>query len=32
MLARELGPVYAQLDKLRAVLRQHGIDPDDDPA
>jgi len=31
-LARELGRVYAELDKLRAILRQHGIDPGDDPA
>lgn len=32
LLARELGRVYAELDKLRAVLRQHDIDPGDDPA
>lgn len=31
LLARELGRVYAELDKLRATLRQHGIDPGDDP-
>jgi hypothetical protein len=31
-LARELARVYAELDKLRAVLREHGIDPGDDPA
>ena len=31
-LARELGRLYAELDKLRAILRQHGIDPGDDPA
>lgn len=32
LLARELGQLYAELDKLRAILRQHGIDPGDDPA
>ena len=31
-LAREMARVYAELDKLRAVLREHGIDPGDDPA
>ena len=31
-LARELGRLYAELDKLRAILREHGIDPDDDSA
>ena len=31
-VARELARVYAELDKLRAVLREHGIDPGDDPA
>jgi hypothetical protein len=31
-LARELGRLYAELDKLRAILRQHGIDSGDDPA
>ena len=31
-LARELGRLYAELDKLRAILREHGIDPGDDPA
>jgi Clp amino terminal domain, pathogenicity island component len=31
-LARELDRLYAELDKLRAILRQHGIDPGDDPA
>jgi hypothetical protein len=31
-LARELDRVYAELDKLRATLRQHGIDPGDDLA
>jgi ATP-dependent Clp protease ATP-binding subunit ClpA len=31
-LARELGRLYAELDELRAILRQHGIDPGDDPA
>lgn len=31
-LARELGRLYAELEKLRAILRQHGIDPGDDPA
>jgi hypothetical protein len=30
-LAGELGRVNAELDRLRAVLREHGIDPDDDP-
>ena len=32
LLARELGRVYAELEKLRAAMRQHGIDPGDDPA
>jgi hypothetical protein len=31
-LATELGRLYAELDKLRAILRQHGIDSGDDPA
>ncbi len=31
-LAMELGRVYAELDKLRAILREHGIDPGDNPA
>ena len=31
-LARELGRLNAELDRLRAILRQHGIDPGDDPA
>jgi ATP-dependent Clp protease ATP-binding subunit ClpC len=31
-LARELDRLYAELDKLRAILREHGIDPGDDPA
>jgi len=31
-LARELARVYAELDKLRTVLRENGIDPGDDPA
>jgi hypothetical protein len=31
-LARELGRLHAELDKLRAILREHGIDPGDDPA
>ena len=30
-LAREFGRVSAELDRLRAVLREHGIDPGDDP-
>jgi ATP-dependent Clp protease ATP-binding subunit ClpA len=30
-LAGELGRVNAELDRLRAVLREHGIDPGDDP-
>jgi ATP-dependent Clp protease ATP-binding subunit ClpC len=30
-LAGELGRVNTELDRLRAVLREHGIDPDDDP-
>jgi hypothetical protein len=32
LLARELDQLYAELDKLRAILRQHGIDPGDNPA
>jgi hypothetical protein len=31
-LARELGRLYAELDKLRAILREHGIDPGEDSA
>ena len=31
-LARELDRLYAELDKLRAILREHGIDAGDDPA
>ena len=31
-LARELGRLNAELDRLRDILRQHGIDPGDDPA
>jgi hypothetical protein len=31
-LARELGRLYAELDKLRAILREHGIDPGDGSA
>jgi hypothetical protein len=31
-LARELGRLHGELDKLRAILRQNGIDPGDDPA
>jgi ATP-dependent Clp protease ATP-binding subunit ClpA len=31
-LARELARLYAELDKLRAILRENGIDPGDDPA
>jgi ATP-dependent Clp protease ATP-binding subunit ClpA len=31
-LARELNRVHAELDRLRAILRQHDIDPGDDPA
>ena len=31
-LASELGRVNAELDRLRAVLREHGIDPGDDAA
>lgn len=31
-LARELARLYDELDKLRAILREHGIDPGDDPA
>jgi Clp amino terminal domain, pathogenicity island component len=31
-LARELGRLYGELDKLRAILREHGIDPGDDRA
>jgi len=31
-LARELDRLYAEVDKLRVILRQHGIDPGDDPA
>ena len=31
-LAGELGRVAAELDRLRAVLREHGIDPGDDAA
>jgi ATP-dependent Clp protease ATP-binding subunit ClpC len=31
-LAGELGRVTAELDRLRAVLREHGIDPGDDAA
>ena len=30
-LAGELGRVNAELDRLRTVLREHGIDPGDDP-
>jgi ATP-dependent Clp protease ATP-binding subunit ClpA len=30
-LAGELGRVNAELDRLRAALREHGIDPGDDP-
>jgi hypothetical protein len=30
-LARELDRLYAELDKLRALLRRHGIDPGDAP-
>jgi len=29
-LARELGRVNTELDRLRAILREHGIEPDDD--
>jgi hypothetical protein len=32
LLARELDRLYAELDKLRAILREHGIDAGDDPA
>ena len=32
LLARELARLYAELDKLRAILREHGIDPGDDRA
>jgi predicted nucleic acid-binding Zn-ribbon protein len=31
-LAQELGRVKAELDRLRAVLREHGIEPGDDAA
>ena len=31
-LAGELGRVNAELDRLRAILREHGIDPGDDAA
>jgi len=31
-LARELARLHAELDKLRTILRKHGIDPGDDPA
>jgi ATP-dependent Clp protease ATP-binding subunit ClpA len=31
-LARELGRLDSELEKLRAILRQHGIDPGDDLA
>jgi hypothetical protein len=31
-LARELGRLHGELEKLRAILRQNGIDPGDDPA
>ena len=29
-LARQLGRVNTELDRLRAILREHGIEPDDD--
>jgi hypothetical protein len=28
----EFGRVNAELDRLRAILREHGIEPDDDAA
>ena len=31
-LAQELGRVNAELERLRAILREHGIDPGDDAA
>ena len=31
-LAQELGRVKAELERLRASLREHGIEPDDDAA
>ena len=31
-LAREFGRVNAELERLRAILREHGIAPDDDAA
>ena len=31
-LAQELGQVKAELDRLRASLREHGIEPGDDAA
>ena len=31
-LAREFGQVNAELERLRAILREHGIAPDDDVA
>jgi hypothetical protein len=31
-LARELARVKAEVDRLRAALREHGIDPGDDAA
>jgi hypothetical protein len=31
-LAQELGRVKAELEKLRAALREHGIDPPDGAA
>ena len=31
-LARELGRVNAELARLRAILREHGIEPGDDAA
>jgi hypothetical protein len=31
-LAQELGRVNAELERLRAILREHGIEPGDDAA
>jgi hypothetical protein len=31
-LAGEFGRMNAELERLRAILREHGIDPGDDPA
>ena len=31
-LAQELGQVNAEMERLRAILREHGIEPGDDAA